>query len=224
MIDIHTHILPGVDDGAKDFETSLAMIEKEIEQGVTDIVLTPHVQSTVTKANRDEHIDIFNKLNKAVIEKNLNVKLHLGAEIMYHSHLNPNYEDYKFGKDNYILIEFSTRAETPIEDICFDLIHQGYKVIVAHVERYTYLAIEDIIKIKQTGALIQTNASSVLGQDAKVSKKVMKQFIKHQLIDLIASDTHSLNRRPPNLLEAKTYLEKYYTKEALETLFNRIEL
>ena len=224
MIDIHTHILPGVDDGSKDLETSLAMIEQEIKDGVTDIVLTPHVQSSVTKASREEHIKIYKELSDAVKEKNLNIKLHLGAEIMYHSHLNPNYDDYKFGKENYILIEFSTRVATPIEDICYDIIFQGFKVIVAHIERYAYLSIEDIIRIKQSGALIQTNASSILGQDKKVSKKVIKQLIKHQLIDIIATDTHSMNRRPPNLLEAKNYLKKYYTEEALETLFNRIEL
>ena len=224
MIDIHTHILPGVDDGSKDLETSLNMIKEEIKQGVTDIVLTPHVQSSVTKATREEHLQVYQMLLEAVKENNLDIKLHLGAEIMYHSHLSPNYEDYKFGKDKYVLIEFSTRAETPIEDICYDVIYQGYKVIVAHVERYPYLSIEDILKIKQSSALIQTNASSILGLDKKVSKKTIKQLIKHDLIDIVATDTHSIHRRPPNLLEAKTYLKKYYQKEALEKLFNRIEL
>src|SRR5690554_1489823 len=159
MIDIHTHILPGVDDGSKDIASSIKMIELSIEQGVTDIVLTPHIQSRVTKATKEEQLKVYQKLIEEVKLKNLNIHLHLGGEIMYHAHIETNYDDYQFGKHKYILIEFSTRVQTPIEDICFDLMHMGYQVIVAHVERYQYLSIEDVMRIKATGALIQTNAS-----------------------------------------------------------------
>lgn len=191
MIDIHTHILPNVDDGSKDLETSILMIEREIEQGVTDIVLTPHVQSTVTKANTAKRKRQFELLKEEVSKRGLQVNLHLGAEIMYHSHIDTNYEKYKFGKNNYVLIEFSTKAETPIEDICYDVMAMGYQVIVAHVERYNYLKIEDIKKIKQTGALIQTNASAILNVDKLANKKTVKKLIKENLIDIIATDTHN---------------------------------
>lgn len=224
MIDIHTHILPNVDDGSKDIETSIAMIKAEIEQGVTDIVLTPHVQSRVTKANTAKRKAQFELLKAELAKRNLNMNLHLGAEIMYHSHIETNYEKYQFGTNRYVLIEFSTKAETPIEEICFDVMAMGYQVIVAHIERYEYLSIKDIQKIKSTGALIQVNASAILNKDALASKKIVKKLIKEKLIDIIATDTHNMDKRPPNLLEAKNYLKKYYEPEKLELLFNCIKL
>ncbi len=224
MIDIHTHILHDVDDGAKDIETALKLIEIEVNQGVNKIVLTPHVQSRVTRANLSEHHEKFEVLKNFVKSKNINVDLYLAAEILYQAHIDTKFDDYTFGKEKYILIEFSTRAKTPIEEICFDIMHLGYQVIVAHVERYQYLSIDDIFKIKQTGALLQVNASSILNLDQHVSKKTIKQLIKFNLIDIIASDTHNIEKRPPNLLEAKTYLKKYYKDDELDLLFNRIQL
>ena len=224
MIDIHTHILPKVDDGSKDLETSILMIEREIEQGVTDIVLTPHVQSTVTKANTSKRRAQFELLKEEVSKRGLKINLHLGAEIMYHAHIDTDYEKYKFGKNNYVLIEFSTKAETPIEDICYDVMAMGYQVIVAHVERYNYLKIEDIKKIKLSGALIQTNASAILNIDKLAHKKTVKKLIKENLIDIIATDTHNMDKRPPNLLEARKVLKKHYDEDMLDLLFHRIDL
>ncbi|AUD64513.1 hypothetical protein BK011_02030 [Tenericutes bacterium MZ-XQ] len=224
MIDIHTHILPNVDDGSKDLETSIQMIEKEIEQGVTDIVLTPHVQSRVTKANTAKRKAQFEMLKAEVSNLGLAVNLHLGAEIMYHSHIETDFSKYQFGAHKYVLIEFSTKAESPIEDVCYDVMAMGYQVIVAHIERYNYLTIEDIEKIKLSGALIQVNASAILNIDKLANKKTVKKLIKLNLIDIIATDTHNMDKRPPNLLEAKTYLKKYYDQDALDLLFNRIQL
>ncbi len=224
MIDIHTHILPNVDDGSKDLETSILMIEREIEQGVTDIVLTPHVQSTVTKANTAKRKKQFELLKEEVSKRGLNINLHLGAEIMYHSHIETDFSKYQFGKNKYVLIEFSTKAESPIEEVCFDVMAMGYQVIVAHVERYNYLKIEDIISIKQTGALIQTNASAILNIDKLANKKTVKKLIKEDLIDIIATDTHNIEKRPPNLLEARKVLKKHYDEDKLNLLFNRIDL
>ena len=224
MIDIHTHILPNVDDGSKDIETSILMIEREIEQGVTDIVLTPHVQSTVTRANTAKRKKQFELLKEEVSKRGLNINLHLGAEIMYHSHIETDFSKYQFGKNKYVLIEFSTKAESPIEEVCFDVMAMGYQVIVAHVERYNYLKIEDIIRIKQTGALIQTNASAILNIDKLAHKKTVKKLIKENLIDIIATDTHNMDKRSPNLLEARKVLKKHYDEDMLDLLFHRIDL
>ncbi|MCD4827150.1 MAG: hypothetical protein K8Q99_05160 [Acholeplasmataceae bacterium] len=224
MIDIHTHILPGVDDGSKDLETSIKLIELEIAQGVTNIVLTPHIQSRVTRANKAEQLVKYEMLKHEIQKANLNVNLYLAGEIHYRSHIDTNYDDYSFGKHKYILMEFPTRIQTPIEEICFDLMRMDYQVIVAHVERYQYLSLEDIKSIKKTGALIQTNASSILNLDKSVDKKTIKMLIKHDLIDIIATDTHNIEKRPPNLLEAKKALKKYYQQDKLDKLFNAIEL
>ena len=224
MIDMHTHILPNVDDGSKDIETSIAMIEKEIHDGVTDIILTPHVQSRATKANTKKRLAQFEILKDEVIKRKLNIRLHLGAEIMYHSHIDTNYSKYQFGEENYVLVEFSTKALTPVEEICYDIKAMGYQVIVAHIERYAYLTITDIEKIRGTGAFIQVNASAILNKDKLASKKIVKQLIKYKLIDIVATDAHNMDLRMPILLEAKTYLKKFYDENSLNLLFNRLKL
>lgn len=224
MIDIHTHILPDVDDGSRDLETSLEMIKQSISQGVTDLVATPHVQSVVTRATRTEHEEKFKILQEHIKDLNLKINLHLGAEVRYHSHIDTDYQTYTFGKNNYLLLEFSTRNDTPIEEICYDIMRSGFQVIVAHVERYQYVTMEDVIKIRATGALIQVNTTSVLGTDTYAFKRKVKDLLKYKLIDIISTDMHNLEKRPPNLLEARNFLKKYYKEEELDQLFNAIKL
>jgi len=220
MIDIHTHILPGVDDGSQSFEQSITLIKEEIKQGVTHIVCTPHVLSKEQKTSRAFHIEQFNKLKE--MTKDLNVELILGAEIYHHDHMDINYDDYVFENTNILLIEFSTSHEHDIESVAFNLQAQGYQVIIAHVERYPYLDKSDYQKIRNTGALLQVNASAILGISKYANKKTVKYLIKHRLIDVVATDTHHITRRPPNLKDAYKKLEKKYDKELLKQLFHRI--
>ncbi len=223
MIDFHTHILPEVDDGSRSFEESLQMIEKEIADGVTDIVITPHMYSKEQLKNRDFHIEQFNKLVE--ISKDLPINLILGAEIYYHSHIDLDIKNLTLGSSKTILIEFSMMYEMPIEEVAYSLQVSGYQVIIAHVERYPYLETEDYYKIKRTGALLQMNASSILGLDKYANKRVVKYLIKNHLIDIVSSDCHSMDRRPPRLKDAYDKLQRYYkeTKE-LDILFNRKNL
>jgi len=222
MIDIHTHILPGVDDGSSSFEESIEMIKKEIEQGVTHIVLTPHVFSKEQDKTRAFHIKQFELLQDKV--KDLNITLILGAEIYYRSHIDVNYDDFVFGDSNIILMEFSTSNFHDIESIVFDIQAQGYQVIVAHVERYQYLKKGDYQKIRNTGALLQVNASALLGISKYADKKTVNYLVKHQLIDIVATDTHHINHRPPNLLDAYNKLKKHYKTDDLELMFHRINM
>ena len=121
LVDIHNHILFGVDDGSQSIETSIEMIRKEIKDGVKTIILTPHVQSRVTKATKEEQLRAFHSLKERLQSEGLHVNLYLAAEIFYRSHLEPNYDDYVLGESKAILLEFSPMVETPIEEICFDL-------------------------------------------------------------------------------------------------------
>lgn len=220
MIDIHTHILPNVDDGSKSFDESIKIIELEITQGVTHIVCTPHVFSKEQDKSRTFHLEQFKKLKDAT--SHLNIKLLLGAEIYYRSHVEIDYQQFALEDTNIILIEFSTTHAHDIESIVFDLQAQGFQVIVAHVERYQYLKKEDYQKIRNTGALLQVNAAAIIGKSKYADKKVVKYLIKNQLIDVVATDTHGIDRRPPYLLDAYKKLEKIYDREYLDLIFNRI--
>lgn len=217
LIDIHTHIIPNVDDGARSFDQALAMIEKMANDGIATIIATPHIQKEVTKTSRAEQIEQFELLKTKA--QHINVDLILGAEINYLSHIHTNYEEYCLGSSNYILIEFNTDIDTNIAEVAYNINRSGFIPIIAHVERYTYLKNKDYKKIKDCGALLQVNASSVIGERSRYENKVAKYLIKHELMDFVASDTHTMTRRPPNLIEAYNFLNGKIKDSYLEELF-----
>ena len=213
MGDIHCHILPGVDDGAKDYDHSLELLNQEIENENKYVVLTPHQsQDNITKADL---IKAFLEFKKNV---DLDISLYLGAEVYYYDGL---IEDLKkdriltLNNTKYVLIEFSTRVDTPISDIVYEISLIGYVPIIAHIERYSYLKFEDICDIVKNGGLIQVNSSSFKN---RLYKKLFKNLFKNHLVSFIASDCHDANKRPCDFKEAKKYIMKKY-KDQYKRLF-----
>ena len=219
FIDIHAHILHGVDDGARTLDQAIEMIMCEIENGVKTIVLTPHVQSRVTRASREEHVERFEELQSEVKRLMLDVDLILGAEIFYRSHLRPEYDEITLGNSKCLLLEFSTMLDTPIEDITYDMRRLGYMPIIAHVERYEYLKFEDLVRIKDAGGILQVNTNAILGLDQRIKKGWVQKMLKHELIDVIATDTHDLDKKKPNMQACYNYLSKHVTLTYLDSLF-----
>ena len=217
MIDIHNHSLFGVDDGAKDLAMSLAMIQQAISVGIKKIYLTPHVNGSAQKASRETHHKHFQILKDAI--KELPIELELWAEIYIGQSLPKlNWDDYVV-HSNYLLVEFSPVVEAPIVDLCYNLTKKGYRVVLAHIERYGYLSIEDLYELKDIGVTLQVNASSLLGKGQLFHALRAKKYKKLELIDVIASDSHNIkNRRIFNgdnkLLYNSTiqYLNNYFTK------------
>ena len=204
MFDIHTHILPGVDDGSKDMETSKLIIEDELSNGVTSIVLTPH-QNRLIKT-KDELFLKFSNFKREF--KDCPIKFYLGSEIYYYEGL---IEDLKndsvltLNDTNYVLIEFSTRVETPISDIVYDLVVSGFKPIIAHIERYSYLKKEDYLNIKKEGALIQVNSGSF---KERKRFKIIKYLLNNNLVDFVSSDVHDTKERKCDFSFSKKYIMK----------------
>lgn len=218
MFDMHTHILPEVDDGAKTLDEALDMLKQQFKQGVTKIVLTPHVQNKVQKKSSSEYLARFNQFKEIAYKAFPSIKLFLGTEVMYDQFKHPDYDKFIFKgfKHKYLLIEFSVESETPIVDILYDLIAKGYQPIVAHIERYAYLSLDDVRRIKQEGSLIQVNSGGLLGNDGKVFKKLAHLYLKEDLVDFIASDCHNASSRGPNLLKALSKVPKTFKMKELE--------
>ena len=123
------------------------------------------------------------------------------------------------GDSNVLLVEFSIFQETPINDHVYNLINKGYDVVVAHVERYRYLKIDDLVEIKEIGAYLQINASSILKRST--NRKKVIQMIKKGLIDFVSTDTHNTSSRSPKLKEAFIELKRLFGKtKALELVYN----
>lgn len=205
MIDVHTHIIPNVDDGARDIETSLLMIKKEIECGVDTVVFTPH--SYLHRfIDKDKIIDKFNLLKSELV--NYDIKYYLGQEIYYEADTLEKLGNNKYltiNNTKYILIEFDYDITyDDLVDIIYSIRLLGYEPIIAHIERYN-ISIKDYYRLKKEfNPLLQVNCEFVLKHKIKALK-----MINDKVIDYIASDCHSTNRRKPNLDKVKKILKKY---------------
>lgn len=206
MIDIHSHILPGVDDGAKDADVARRMAERYREAGVTEVVCTPHMDAE----HRDptplrEAFAAFQETMRPVP-----VRFYLGSEIYYYPGMADDLAAGKllpFGGSRTVLVEFSTRQETEIADIVYDLGVAGYRPIVAHIERYWYLKKEDYFLIRESGGRIQINAGAFAHEH---TAKTAMFLLKQKLVDAIASDAHDDARRPVDFaLAQKTVRRKF---------------
>ena len=203
MIDIHTHILP-VDDGAKDFNDSLELINQEIKEGIKTVVLTPHMNYLYND------VDKIKEAYEVLKTHNLNINLLLGSEIRYYDNMVSDLNKgllLTINNTKYVLVEFSLKNKDNITDGIYELIVSGYKPIVAHIERYSYLTKEEIIEIKRMGALIQVNAKSF---EKKDYKKVLHFLLKNNYVDFVASDCHDVVYRNVDFNFAKEIVKKKY--------------
>ena len=226
MIDIHSHIIPNVDDGAKSIDESLKMLEDEIKMGVTDVICTPHYRRHMFTTGANEVYLSFLNLKEEIEKRNLNINVYLGQEIYIHSlqgfkktlEMLDNKEIYTFENTNYILIEFSYTEEIDIAEAAYMAIMRGYKPIIAHIERYQYInSLAKVQEIIDVGALIQVNASSIIGKDGAKAKKFIKNLIKNEMVSFVSSDIHF--KRINYLLNAYNYVAKKHTKEIADKIF-----
>lgn len=217
MVDIHTHVIPCVDDGSPNLETSISMIKHEIEIGVTEIYCTPHHIYTRYEKSVDEIREKYNLLKQEVKRLNLPVTLYLGQEICY-THREDILGMLKAGKlltlnnTNRVLLEFSFHREPEdMLDIIYNFGVNGYEVIIAHVERYEWMTYDKVVALRNEGAKIQINSNSYLGLESWREKRFTRKLLKNNLVDYVASDTHSF--RPSTL-------DKSYQKIKDPDLFN----
>lgn len=194
MTDIHTHLLPFVDDGSDSFETSLKMLEEIISQGVKNIICTPHYRKGIFACSDEEVIAVFADFDKKVKEKGYDVNLFLGREITDYKEFVEKVEKgqvLSLANSKFVLLEFPYDIETDIDEICYRVKLAGYYPVIAHVERYTYFrSIEMIEQLKKSGVVITVNSSSVVKKSFPEENKFTKKLLKRRLVDIIASDYH----------------------------------
>jgi protein-tyrosine phosphatase len=211
MIDIHSHILPFIDDGSNSFEESFRMIEKAISIGITDIILTPHaLRKNINSYTKQSLIDNFTNFKDQVKTK-YNINLYLGQEISYNRKLisilkNDELLSMNFSK--YILLELPFSGEIEdFEEFIYSCNIIGYQVIIAHIERYDYLTFAKVLEYKDNKVLFQVNSNSITGKSKGRQKLVFKLF-KKGLVDLVGSDIHQF--RDYDLDEAYTIISKKF--------------
>ncbi|MDD3818405.1 MAG: hypothetical protein PHG41_00980 [Actinomycetota bacterium] len=215
--DIHTHILPGVDDGCKNLSESLELIKSELENDVKKIVLTPHFNCDGDNfLNRETFLAKIKELKSCVKKNNIEIDIFPGMEIKASFKILDflNNKDYLLtlsGKKKYILIEL------PFTHLPYDLIELLFKIklyglipILAHPERNEVIRKElnFLRKIKDEGSLIQVNNSSLIKRSHPESYKCAVKMLKVGIVDVIASDCHYMEGRFSNFEIAYNTLKK----------------
>ncbi|MGJ8761381.1 histidinol phosphatase [Polaribacter sp. R2A056_3_33] len=216
FIDIHSHLLPGIDDGAKNIETSIALINKMRSYGIKNIITTPHVLGDLYQNSSDTIKDKLREVQEELQRRNItDVYIQAAAEYMMDEQFSELLEknDILTLKDNYVLVEMSYfSAPINLYEILFEIQVKGYKPVLAHPERYSFLHNDftHYYKLKKAGCLFQLNLLSLTEQYGKGVQKVCEKILKENLYDFVGTDTHHKNH-----LEL---LKKIGTKKNLEKI------
>lgn len=227
MIDIHTHILPGIDDGAADIYDTLEMVRISADNGVTAVVATPHCNLPDMYDNYfdREYIRVFQTTAESVRKAGIGVKICPGMEAFGTYNLPELIVDGKImplNQSRYILLEFSF-DENP--DFAFDLLRRikevGAKPVIAHAERYEFIQDNPQIAYlwRKKGYVVQVNKGSFMGRFGKEARRAAYRMLSHNLISVIASDAHSPERRTPYMLDAYDRLVSERNQKYIDVLF-----
>lgn len=214
MIDIHNHILPGIDDGCKTMDEAISALKQASSLGIESIVLTPHyVKGSKYDCNNKDKKKIFNSLKKEVKNNNIDVNLYLGNEVYFENDMLSLIEAGEattINNSRYLLFELPMTSEVNnLKDVIFSLRVKGVIPVIAHPERYTVFQDKpnEMVDLINQGCLFQGNLGSLVGIYGKEANKCINVLLKHNLIHFMASDTHHANGKNYGLLlEAKKEL------------------
>ena len=221
MVDIHCHILPGVDDGARSWEVSLAMCEVAARDGIRHIVATPHANSEF-RYDRAALSELVQELRSRCGDEltfSLGCDFHLSFE---------NFEDvqrvperYCIEGTRYLLVEFSDFSIAPnTTQVLMQLLQMGITPILTHPERNPILQKElhRVLEWADRGCVVQVTANALTDRWGDRAKKAAEFLFEHEAVHVLASDAHSVRNRPPVLSEARAYVTKHHSAELAEVL------
>lgn len=225
MIDIHSHILPGIDDGAKNLDIALDMLKKASECQTTAIIATPHYYRGRYEVPYSEVLKYVDTLTTVMRSNNINMEIYPGQEIFLDRQTVQLFKEGTIrglNDSRYVLVELPPEHYTEnYLDLMYELRLLGAVPILAHPERYTYVQ-EDIGVLNgfiSEGCLFQVNAGSLTGSMGKVLEKTAKKLVQNGLCNFIASDAHNISRRATGLdegLEAVRKLNRSMVQVVIE--------
>lgn len=224
MIDIHSHILPGIDDGAPDLETAVAMCRLALADGCTTIIATPHQRHDYWPNDDGERLERLRaRLQEAVGTAPV---IHLGAEIRVDLDLLDEIDRRKprltpLAGSRYLLLEYARGAlGTGCEELVHEVVVAGWRPILAHPEFIHFLASDPDLMSRLTaaGALFQVTAMSVTGDFGPGPKRLTEAMLRREQVHFVASDCHSVTHRPPGLARARDEIAARHGADVAERL------
>lgn len=224
FIDIHSHILPRVDDGSANSEMSMKMLRIAADEGIRQIILTPHNKPGRRQADLSRIAAKTEELRDRLLTENLDIKLYIGSELYYRSSLFEEIESGLAGTlagSHYVLVEFG-----PLDDFdyirggIYTMLMNGYHPVLAHVERYRNVCakVERINELVEMGCYIQVNAGSIMGKFGIGTRQFTKKLLRQHLVHFVATDAHDLEKRAPRLADCADYIRKKFGKDYQQRL------
>lgn len=225
ITDIHSHILFGVDDGADTIDDSIEILKQEYEQGVSNVILTPHYHMGRFMPRRTTILEHYEEIKKIAKEKIPNINIYLGNEILSCNEIVDKLDRerlFTLAGSNYVLVEFSVSAEyEEVENRIKEILNGGYIPIIAHCERYRCFRMAfnkvHLFKIRhlvEMGAYMQVNVSAVYKRD----KNFVYKLLDYDLVHFIASDVHNTTNRGAHWDKCIKQLEKRYNDEFIQRI------
>ena len=228
MIDIHTHILPGVDDGAEDIYDSIEMASLAYEYGTKVIVATPHCNIPGEYDNYfgSEYIRTFQKTKEIIQREQPGITLLAGMEVFATEDLPRLLTEGKvfpINRSRYVLMEFDFGEDPDFADEVLRQVKEVRAVpLIAHAERYEFVQDDPriVYRWKKMGYEVQVNKGSFLGRFGEDAGRTAYELLNHNLVTAVASDAHSPIRRTTCMADAYDYLSEEYSSEYLNILFD----
>ncbi len=228
IADVHSHILPGIDDGSESMDETLRMLKTASDEGITHMIATPHYKVGRGSADSETVKQLVNKVQDKLKEAGLNIKIYPGNEVFYNSELAERFRTGRISTLNdtrYVLVEFSPMdTYRYIRNGLDDIIGMGYKPIIAHVERYESMVKEpkNVEALSSLGVGIQVNASSITGEVGRTVKKFVHGLLEDGLVDYIGTDAHSAtDKRKPLINKCASVLYKKYDSDYVTDILYR---
>ncbi len=224
MIDVHAHILPGVDDGARDMENSLKIARQAEQAGVSTIVATPHLMEGVYQSDPEELQRVATQLQEEIDAAGIEIEILLGCELMLtHGTLRLLREEQvlSINDSRYVLVEFpQMRIPEDAGELLYSVQMMGYTPILAHPERYTEIQRDPNLLYPwvKEGVIAQLNAGSLLGVFGSRVAETAEILLEHNLVQLVASDVHYDYQRRGSLNQVLDKLKSTQKEEFVATV------
>ncbi len=224
MIDIHTHVLPGIDDGSKNVEMTMQMLDEAYTAGFTDIITTSHYIENEYDIPKKTRQEIINALQEQLNEEGININLYNGAEAFITNNLASLVDEGKIptlANSHYVLFEIPMTSKVLyLNQVLEDLITSGYRPIIAHPERYSIVQENPNIAIEwvKSGALLQSNYASMVDRYGHKAKKTLIKLLNANAIHFLGSDTHRPKNNYKQMDEILEEWKKVIDKKTLKLL------
>jgi protein-tyrosine phosphatase len=223
MIDLHSHLLPGIDDGAHNWEESLDMARQAVADGTTEILITHHILDNTYYKLEAEILQKYEEMRNRLQAERIKLKLHLACEIFYQPDMELNHTISTFNNNGrYFLVEFPMQGiPRGVEDTFFQLILDGKTPVIAHPERNVGILKNPnrAYEFVQRGALLQMNAGSLVGKYGEGVTAVAMALMNSRLIHFVGSDGHNTGRRSLRMRETYNRVRDLWGDQVAARIF-----